>query len=229
MAANKLNIPFSKVQIATALALLFHVIGFIGLVWIDQQRFAALTPLNLLLMFGLILYTQTELEKGFLIFLFTCGIVGFMAEYVGVHKAWLFGHYQYGSALGWSFHNIPLIIGVNWFITIYGAAVLMHLLLNQLPLFSDVSNTLKKGSLVVDGAIIAVVFDWIMEPVAIRLGYWTWAGDGSIPFYNYVCWFFLSLILLLVFRFLSFKKENRFALHLLLIQTMFFLLLRTFL
>ena len=66
-----------------------------------------------------------------------------------------------------------------------------------------------------------------MEPVAIQLGYWKWSGD--IPVFNYACWFLVSLVLLLFFHFLKFDKENKFAVDLLLIQSMFFLLLRTFL
>jgi putative membrane protein len=82
--------------------------------------------------------------------------------------------------------------------------------------------------MIVDGAMLAVLFDWILEPVAIKLGYWTWKGT-DVPLYNYLSWFFLSCCLLTIFHFCSFEKENKFAVNLLLIQAMFFLLLRTFL
>jgi putative membrane protein len=88
---------------------------------------------------------------------------------------------------------------------------------------------LKTMSVIVDGATLAVVFDWLMEPVAIHLGYWSWGGTGEIPIFNYACWFIFSMLFLLVFHFCSFDKQNKFALHLLLIQIMFFSLLRTFL
>ena len=68
-----------------------------------------------------------------------------------------------------------------------------------------------------------------MEPVAGILGYWQWKGTGEAPFYNYICWFGVSLFLLTVFHFIPFSKNNKFAINLLLIQMMFFLLLRTFL
>jgi putative membrane protein len=71
-------------------------------------------------------------------------------------------------------------------------------------------------------------FDWLMEPVAIKLNYWSWTS-ADVPVYNYICWFIVSLLLLLVFHFASFEKQNKFAVNLLLIQAMFFLLLRTFL
>jgi putative membrane protein len=39
--------------------------------------------------------------------------------------------------------------------------------------------------------LLTVAFDWIMEPVAIRLDYWTWAG-GDIPLQNYLAWFLIA-------------------------------------
>jgi len=90
-------------------------------------------------------------------------------------------------------------------------------------------KTIQRISIVVDGATLAVLFDYLMEPVAIKLGYWQWLDKGEIPLYNYICWFIISMILLYIFHRLTFGKQNKFAVNLLLIQAMFFLLLRTFL
>lgn len=89
-------------------------------------------------------------------------------------------------------------------------------------------GVLRAMSVIIDGATLAVVFDWLMEPVAVKLGFWNWDGDGSIPLYNYVCWLMISMLLLTIFHFLRFDKENKFAINLLLIQALFFLILRTF-
>jgi putative membrane protein len=75
------------------------------------------------------------------------------------------------------------------------------------------------------GALLATLFDWLMEPVAVRLGYWTWM-TAEIPFKNYQDWFLVSAFLLFFFFKFNFPKKNQFALHLLLIQTLFFLILR---
>ena len=32
-------------------------------------------------------------------------------------------------------------------------------------------------------------FDGLMEPVAVRLDYWRWIGEGAIPFRNFAAWF----------------------------------------
>jgi bisanhydrobacterioruberin hydratase len=86
---------------------------------------------------------------------------------------------------------------------------------------------LKAISVIVDGATLAVFIDWIMEPVAVQLGYWKW--NGEIPIYNYICWFVVAIAMLAIFHFCKFNKQNKFAVHLLMIQVLFFLLLRTFL
>lgn len=47
--------------------------------------------------------------------------------------------------------------------------------------------------------LIATAFDWIMEPVAIGLDYWTWAG-GDIPLQNYAAWFAIALVSSYLYR-----------------------------
>jgi putative membrane protein len=78
------------------------------------------------------------------------------------------------------------------------------------------------------GAAVATGFDWIMEPVAVALGFWTWAGDGAIPLFNYFCWFTISWLLLTAGMLLRIDFRNPFSIPLLFIQSLFFLLLRFF-
>ena len=130
--------------------------------------------------------------------------------------------------------KVPYIIGINWFIIIYCCGVAVHSLLNSLSqkLAEEMerpARQIKALSVIVDGATLAVVFDWLIEPVAVKLGYWTWLGDGQIPLFNYISWFVISMLLLLIFHLLPIQKQNKFAIHLLMIQVMFFVLLRTFL
>ena len=108
----------SRTQIATALAIFFHVIGFVGM-FFDKEFFTAATPFNLLLMLGLLLYTQQKINVGFIIFFVVCFITGIVVEVVGTSTGYLFGEYVYGTTLGLSFKNVPLVIGINWFIIIY--------------------------------------------------------------------------------------------------------------
>ncbi len=225
---------FSKFQIATAIAILFHTIGLMGLFYFDKNFFLQATSFNLLLSFALLVWTQPQKNVQFLIFIIVCFVTGLAVEIIGVKTGWLFGNYYYGNVLGIQYKNVPLIIGVNWFIIIYCSGISIHTFMNKLMKKTETeitpkSTRLKFLAVIFDGATLAVFFDWLMEPVAVKLGYWTWAGDGNIPFYNYLCWFLVSVLLLTLFQMAKFSKQNKFAVNLLLIQLMFFLLLRTFL
>ena len=225
---------FTKFEIATAIAILFHSIGLIGLLFFDKSFFLAATPFNLLLSCSLLIWTQTDKNINFFVFLLLCFAVGITVEVIGINTGILFGDYTYGEVLGFKVKQVPLLIGINWFIIIYCCGVSVNTLLMKAikRVAADTGKTpmaLKALSVIVDGATLAIFFDWLMEPVAVKLGYWVWNGDGSIPIFNYICWFVISLLLLTVFHFAKFNKQNKFAVNLLLIQLMFFLLLRTFL
>ena len=183
-------------------------------------------------MFVLLIWTQKEKNYYFWIFIAITIVAGIAVEIIGVNTKLLFGAYCYGNVLGFKIKNVPPIIGVNWFITIYCCGISIYTLLRKAinKIAAETATppmALKALSVIADGATLAVFFDWLMEPVAVQLGYWKWV-DG-IPFYNYLCWFIVAVILLAVFHFFQFNKQNKFAVHLLMIQVMFFLLLRTFL
>jgi len=223
---------FSKQQIATAIAILFHAIGLAGILIFKSEFIIRSTPVNLLLMFALLVWTQAEKNFYFFLFLLATMAVGILVEIIGVNTQMLFGNYTYGAVLGIQIKNVPLVIGINWFIIIYCCGISIHTFLrraiNKISAETQAPPMAMKAlSIIVDGATLAVFFDWLMEPVAIQLGFWKW--EGGIPMYNYICWFIVSMLLLALFHFCTFSKQNKFAVHLLLIQLMFFLLLRTFL
>jgi len=226
--------PFTRYQVATGIAILFHVVGLAGLLFFKDSGFVNSTPLHLLLMAALLFYTQSKTGTGLILFFIICFVTGIVVEIIGTSTGRLFGDYQYGTVLGPGFKNVPWIIGINWFLIIYCCGVAVHSLLSNISqkLSEEMERPVKRIkalSIVIDGATLAVAFDWLIEPVAIKLGYWSWLGNGQIPMFNYISWFVISMLLLLVFHVLPFPKQNKFAVNLLLIQAMFFLLLRTFL
>lgn len=224
----------AKYQVAIAISILFHLIGLVGILIFNSPFIIQSTPINLLLSLGLLIWTQQDKNKYFYTFLFISLFVGFIVEVIGVNTSLLFGNYSYGKVLGLKRCNVPVIIGVNWFIILYCCGISIHTMLEKLiTKISVQTNTqpqvLKGISVIADGATIAVLFDWLIEPVAIKLGFWKWSGNGDVPLYNYICWVIVSVGLLTIFHCLKFKKKNKFAINLLLIQFMFFLILRTFL
>jgi len=223
-----------KYFIATTIAILVHGAALAGLFGQDREPVKGFLPYLMPLMLLLIIFTQPRINTGFIIFFFASCCIGMAAEIAGVTDGSLFGEYHYGTVPGPAIQKVPLLAGINWFVIIYCCGISIHtLLMKAINRISAETKTkpmaLKAISVIVDGATIAVFFDWIMEPVAVKLGFWHWGDNGDVPFYNYICWLMVSNIILAVFHFSKFNKQNKFAVNLLLIQMMFFLLLRTFL
>jgi putative membrane protein len=221
-------------NLALFIALLFHVAGAIGILFTPYKNwFIQNTPVNLLVMAALLVITQKQKNIYFFVFLFISFIAGFVIEYSGINTGLIFGHYKYGNVLGLKVLGVPVIISVNWFIVMYCAGVATQFYENKMLKRIEakgltIQPNVQRISFVIDASLLAVFFDWVMEPVAGKLGYWQWNGD-NIPFYNYVCWLVVSALLLALFQKLPFNKRNIFAVHLFIIQVLFFLVLRTFL
>lgn len=220
----------TKTKAATIIAVFFHAIGLLGILFTNQKAFfVQSTPFNLLLCLALIIWTQSQKNLAFYIFFCIAFVTGIVVEVIGVNTSMLFGEYQYGAILGPRIRQVPWVIGINWFIVIYCCGISIHTLLSKaLQQMGKQVARLRAISVIVDGATLAVFFDWVMEPAAVQLGFWQWNG-ASIPLFNYISWLVISMLLLSFFHFANFNKQNKFAIHLLLIQLMFFLLLRTFL
>ncbi|HXL56649.1 MAG TPA: carotenoid biosynthesis protein [Chitinophagaceae bacterium] len=223
-----------KNNIALFLAILFHVCGLIGIIYTPYKEwFIRNTPINLLLMAALLLFTQKEKNISFFLFVLLCYATGMITEIIGINTGYLFGNYEYGEVLGPKLYGVPWLIGINWFIAVFCSGNIVFRLNEWLykKLATDMRPSLvvQLFSFVIDAALLTTLFDYILEPLAVKLGYWKWLPDNSIPIYNFVCWFIINSALLTVFRLLKFNKHNQFAVHLLIIQVLFFLALQTFL
>lgn len=201
----------SRVRILTAVCVIFHVVGLVGIV-ANVPGVVRSTPLHLTLMLGLLVVSFREQWRRWLPWALAAGAAGFVAEWVGVHTGLLFGEYAYGAALGPRWDGIPLLIAANWVIVVSGAVSL--------------AQGLSKRPLVVVAvaALMATAFDWLLEPVAVQLGWWSWEG-GTIPFFNYACWAGLSVLLALLWVGMR-LRAGAFAVILVLVQAVFFALLR---
>ncbi|MBV8388826.1 MAG: carotenoid biosynthesis protein [Mucilaginibacter sp.] len=199
---------------AVSLILTFHAVGLVGLALpLTRPLFLHIVPFHLLLMLAIIVLNHKRIDKPFVFFFVTIFILGFVAEWIGVNKQWLFGDYTYGETLGFKLSGVPLIIGGNWFMLVYSTGVLMQ----RSRLKSFILRTII-------GALLLVLLDLLIEPVAVHLGYWHWA-NSVIPLKNYECWFGISLLLLLLFELFRFKQQSIVAVILLLTQFAFFGLL----
>lgn len=211
-------------------AILMHVVGLIGLLFVNRSLFVNFTPIHLLIMPLLLFPFVQGKASRFIMFFLICFFTGWFSEWIGVKTGWLFGNYAYGNVLGVKLGGVPLLIGLNWFMVVYGSAAWV----TELPGLLRSGTGLKKihfppwfrnMAFLFGAASMTVVYDLFLETVAIRLGYWKWLGDGVIPFKNYLCWFGLSFLLLTTGRLLRVNVANKMASILFSIQLIFFIIL----
>jgi putative membrane protein len=213
------------------IALLFHVTGLLGILFTPYKDwFVNNTPVVLLTMFLLLTNSQIKSFKSYISFSFIAFITGMVTEIIGVNTGLLFGNYAYGQVLGPKIYGVPFLIGLNWFVIVYCSGdILTHgveLLQNKLN--RKLSSFSSSIFVIIGGATIATCFDFILEPAAVKLHFWSWE-NGQVPLLNYLCWFIISAILLVVKMYFKTIRINSFAISLLIIQALFFLMLNLFL
>ena len=209
-----------KIIISNKEITFLYIIFFVGIVGhlYDPLRnlMLLLTPATLLLT-GLIVlfYSYKSSTNNFLLWVAFTYIITFILEVVGVKTGLIFGKYNYGSTLGIKLFDVPLIIGFNWVFVILGSISISRLMTGNIFLSSIIS------------AFIAFIFDLILEPIAIKLDYWSWS-EGIIPLQNYLAWFVIALISAFGFNYLNVKVNSKISLHYLLVQFIFFVTLLIF-
>lgn len=197
---------------------LLFVFGIIGLALTETRLVFLLSVPYVLLLCAVLMIANTvrSIEpkwRGFFsawclsVFLLTLFL-----EFVGVHLGWVFGAYRYLDVLGIKVGGVPLIIGVNWLTTILGAISFFR------------KYTHRKIYIILGTGIIAVAFDYLLESVAIYLGFWEWAGP--IPWHNYMAWFTIAMLCALDFERHSLSFNGSYARALLAAQVLFFLGIR---
>jgi bisanhydrobacterioruberin hydratase len=175
-----------------------------------------LTPFTLLLTGSVTLYFSFQkgntklIVWGLIVYIVTLSL-----EVIGVKTGYIFGSYYYGDVLGLKLFDVPMIIGFNWVVIILGAigiASRIHKSAFQIALLTGT---------------FAVLFDLMLEPVAIKLGYWTW-DNGFIPLQNYYSWFAIAFFASLFSSKLKLELEDSLFIYYFLIQFTFFILLPIF-
>lgn len=189
------------------------VIYLVGTTGISLPRthelFAGLTPISLLVSTILLLAFHRSWSLRAVLVFTGIALAGFLIEIIGVETGVIFGEYSYGVVLGPSVDGVPLIIGLNWLILIY--------------ITGDLAGRIFKypALKVIGTAILMVLFDLLMEPVAITLDMWHWSGQG-IPLLNYLAWFVISLVFAGMIHGFSIRLRNPLSGYLLLFMALFF-------
>lgn len=137
-------------------------------------------------------------------------------EMLGVATGLVFGPYQYGPTLNGQVAGVPLLIGLNW----------TTLLLGALALTERLAPSAGPWGRPLLAAALLTGFDWVMEPVAVRFGYWHWQTWPLIPVRNYVAWYGIAAGLGLALAAARVRVRTALAVAYFGIQLGFFVLLR---
>ncbi len=228
------DLRIDKKNVAIFLAILFHLCGAIGILFTPQKDwFISNTTFNLLLMAALLIWVQPTKNLQFFLFIAITFLVGMGTEMIGVNTGRLFGHYEYGNVLGKKLNGVPYLIGINWFVVVYCSGVIVTKFSDWIEEKYDNQGIILKPwisttAFVIDGAMIATLFDYNIESVAGKLGFWHWQNN-TVPTFNFLSWFIISGILLYLFKKFHFYKGNLFAVHLFIIEYLFFISLQIYL
>jgi len=211
-------IPFQKLSVKSIgiFLIVMHLFGFLGMQFsVSRTWFEALTPLNLLISAGAVLWFHTDFSKSFVKVSLGIGLSGFLIEVLGVKTELIFGKYAYASNLGWKVAEVPLLIGLNWWLLTY----CFGMLIQHYFRYKNRSKNLILNSLIT--AFGMVLLDILIEPVAIRHGLWHWFGKHP-PLQNYTAWLGCAFTFALFFHLAKFEKKNPMAFYLLIAQFLFF-------
>lgn len=177
--------------------ILLSITAFILIAGVIQYAFALsyilpLTPIILAIITGVVLLVWDVSPRKKAVISASVIVSGFALEQIGVHTGLLFGNYAYGTVLGFRLAGVPITIGLTWFLVTLSAWHIVG--------FGQLS---VRNKFLLAGALV-VMLDLVLEQFAVASGLWTWQG-GSIPMYNYACWFLLSE--LFFFAYYRFTKQ----------------------
>ncbi len=179
-------------QKALGVIVILHLVGLVGVAAGWSDWIWPLTPLNLMVAGGVALWMAWEQRTWW------WGVValsGYAAEVVGVQTGWLFGTYSYGEVLGPKVGGVPMLLGWMWLLLLQGSR------------FAVGGRAVQAAV----GASVMTAVDALIEPVAIRAGWWAWADveatwwgwkgvewwGQTVPYWNFVSWWVVSFVLLL--------------------------------
>ncbi|MBC7426648.1 MAG: carotenoid biosynthesis protein [Bacteroidia bacterium] len=190
-----------------------YAVGAAGLILPETRAYVQkVVWINVLLSFVVLFSFHKKWSKEFIWSSLLILFCGYLLEVLGVKTGYVFGYYNYGNTLGYSFWETPVLIGFIWLMCIYITRNIAELITKEPVLIS------------ITGAVLMVGLDYFLEPFAVRFGLWSW-NSGFIPKHNYIGWFISAF----VFHYL-YLKSCKFALNkisapLYFIQLAFFLIL----
>ena len=205
---------YLKEKSVIILLMLIFLVGIIGhTISLTRETMLHLTPFTLIITSLAVFITFfNRVNKNFYYWFVITFALTFILEAIGVKTGLIFGSYNYGNVLGPKLLDVPFLIGINWALIILGATIIAA------------SISKNKILLPLITGLLAVTFDLVLEPVAIGLNYWSWAG-GDVPIQNYVAWFVIGTLSAIMFLLMKVKINDEVPKYYFLLQFLFFIAL----
>jgi len=130
--------------------------------------------------------------RGTMAFVALVFAIPYASEFVGVLTGVPYGTYEYTGLRPWLFGLVPFFIFIAWINVSYLTIATTTLGLGRSSLWLAP----------LDG-ILAAAWDVIVDPLAVRAGYWAWAsqeGFYGVPLSNFLGWFLVVTVLSLAAR-----------------------------
>ena len=169
-----------------AFMLFMYASGILAHLWPAVRPFTAYTTdLLLLVIGGGLLYFVYARHRQPRYWYWVAGayLFTFLMEALGVATGAVFGEYAYGATMRVQLLGVPLVIAINWVVLVLAGNTLSRKLFRQ-----PVAAAAGAG-------IFIAVYDYFIEPLAIKLDYWQWATGTDIPLQNYLAWAVIAFLL----------------------------------
>jgi putative membrane protein len=180
-------------KVVTVIYLAWFSIGYILIIFDWLPPFLEWANAAYLFIAGTLAAIWLSLRIGIrgaiLLFLGT-SFISFMAEWFGVKTGWWFGDYEYGTAFAPYLFGVPLAIPFAWVTVLTMSAA-----------FTPFWRKSRFGFAAL-AALLAVAFDFMLDPVSVAQSYWIWTNPGTfslydVPWTNFVSWWVTSFIIFL--------------------------------
>jgi putative membrane protein len=202
--------PKLKIRLSITLIWLFTVSGIIGILSeMYRDWFLALTPLNLMLTFLILLWNISDFKRKYILAFAIPFILGFTTEALGVNYGLIFGNYTYGENLGYKIIGVPIMICFNW-------ALLT-------AVTADISKRIAKHSAIsaIIGGGLMTILDFLLEISAPKFDFWEFE-NGIVPLQNYLGWFITAFVAHLGYQRFKVKTNLTVSWHILISIAVFF-------
>jgi len=145
---------------------------------------------TLLYIIFLIASSKSFWKRSYLLFIIG-SLIGFLFEFIGLHYGVIFGSYEYLGFRHLLILDVPLPIIFAWGIYITYSYLMAYYLFDRLRwLYSS---------------LILLILDLAIDPIMVSNNIWIWHGSTpaawyGIPFTNYIGWFIVSSLSVIIYE-----------------------------